>query len=121
MTVPESPRRVIVVSAAWEATWPLVAESLHATWSGTGPVAVVRADAQSWATVGEVVRTAGFDTSQVVHVASLGVPMAPGDLEYLPSLREVALSPRSGYGSGLTEELKAVFAAEGIQIGRAHV
>ena len=27
---------------------------------------------------------------------------------YLPSLREVALSPRSGYGSGLTEELKAV-------------
>ena len=120
MTAPESPRRAIVVSAAWEATWPLVAEALHATWSGTGSVAVVRADAQSWATVGEVVRTAGFDPSQVVHLASLGVPMAPGDLEYLPSLREVALSPRSGYGSGLTDDLAAAFAVEGIR-HHAHV
>ena len=56
MTVPESPRRAIVVSAAWEATWPLVAEALRATWSQTAPVALVRVDSESWATVGEVVR-----------------------------------------------------------------
>ena len=54
MSVPEPPRRAIVVSAAWEATWPLVAEALRATWSQTAPVALVRVDTESWATVGEV-------------------------------------------------------------------
>ena len=120
MTVPEPPRRVIVVSPAWEATWPFVAESLSATWSGTAPVALVRVDGESWVTVGEVVREAGFDPSQVAHVASLGVPMVPDDLEYLPSLREVALSPRSGYGSGLTDDLKTAFASQGVR-HHAHV
>jgi phosphoglycerate dehydrogenase-like enzyme len=120
MTASGSPRRAIVVSVAWEATWPLVAEALQATWSHTGPVVLVRVEAQSSATVGEVVRGAGFESSQVAHLASLGVPMVPGDLEYLPSLREVALSPRSGYGSGLTDDLNAVFASEGIR-HHAHV
>jgi phosphoglycerate dehydrogenase-like enzyme len=46
--------------------------------------------------------------------------MVPDDLEYLPSLREVALSPWSGYGSGLTDDLETAFASQGIR-HHAHV
>lgn len=110
-----SPHRLIVVDPHWEATWPLVAEALHQVWAGPVPVTLLRHDAPSTVTVSDLVRRAGIDPSQIAQLISLGIPMVPGDLEYLPSLREVALSPRSGYGSGVSEDLAAVFASSGIR------
>ena len=82
-----SPHRLIVVDPHWEATWPLVAEALHQVWAGPVPVTLLRHDAPSTVTVSDLVRRAGIDPSQIAQLISLGIPMVPADLEYLPSLR----------------------------------
>lgn len=119
MPAPEAPRRAIVVHAAWEETWPHVADALRARWETTAPVALVRV-ATGDRGVAASLRGAGVDASAVVHLASLGVGMTPADLDDLPSLREATLSPQGGYGSGLTEGLAGAFARRGIR-HHAHV
>lgn len=109
-----APQRLILAHPQWEATWPLVAEALHDLWRADAPVAILRVT-DNQATVATAIREVGLDASAVVQMISLGVPMVVADLEYLPSLREVALSPQSGYGSGLTAELVVAFGAHDIR------
>jgi phosphoglycerate dehydrogenase-like enzyme len=80
----------IVVQAGFGRTWPLVAEHLERLWRAQGPLQVVRLETGDTRSVWQALA----NPAGVRRLVTLGVALTVDDLEHLPALREVALTPR---------------------------
>ena len=78
---------LIVVHPDFEATWPFVADHLHALWQAQGAVELIRLAGGDRRPAGQV----AAQPERVTRLAALGVPVTDSCLERLVVLREAAV------------------------------
>lgn len=78
---------LIVVHPSFEATWPFVADHLHALWQRQGESQLIRLAPAETRAVHEL----GIDLSKVERLIALNVPATAETVNAMPALREVAI------------------------------
>jgi phosphoglycerate dehydrogenase-like enzyme len=94
---------LIVVQPDFEATWPFVADHLHALWRAQGPVDFIRLADEDNRALGQVVA----HPARVTRLIALGVPVTIECLARFGELREAAFQGPYGRSVDLTELLSA--------------
>ncbi|MFB9277676.1 NAD(P)-dependent oxidoreductase [Cohnella cellulosilytica] len=101
---------VIVVHPNFEATWPWVADHLHALWQAQGPVEFIRLSPGDERTLGEIVTK----PDEVTRLVSLVVPVTAECLQSFAQLREAAIIA-GPYQVRMPEELAQLLKEAGVK------
>lgn len=104
-------KSVIVVHPSFEASWPWVANHLHAIWQGQGTVEFIRLSSDDTRMLGQLIP----DPHDVVRLVSLKVPVTPECLKTFSNLKEASIMT-SSYQGKLPEELEKVLKNASVHI-----
>jgi phosphoglycerate dehydrogenase-like enzyme len=78
---------LILVHPTFEATWPFVADHLHALWQRQGDAQLVRVQPDETRAVHEL----GIDLARVERLVALCVPATAESVQHMPALKEAAI------------------------------
>jgi phosphoglycerate dehydrogenase-like enzyme len=101
---------LIVVHPTFEATWPFVADHLHALWQQQGVTQLVRVSPDEARAVHEL----GIDLAGVERLVALSVPATAETVQHMPALQEAAILRE--YGSLKDDALAAALKVRGIRV-----
>jgi phosphoglycerate dehydrogenase-like enzyme len=101
---------LIVVHPTFEATWPFVADHLHALWHQQDEAQFIRLQHDETRAVHEL----GIDVSKVERLVSLCVPAIAETVQHMPALKEAAILRE--YGPLKDNALEEALKARGVRI-----
>jgi phosphoglycerate dehydrogenase-like enzyme len=100
---------LILVHPSFEATWPFVADHLHALWQQQDDAQLVRLQPNDNHAVHEL----GIDLSNVERLIALNVPATADTVQHMPALKEAAILRE--YGPHKDDALTAALQARNVK------
>lgn len=101
---------LILVHPTFEATWPFVADHLHALWQAQGDTQLVRLQPDET----RAMHALGVDLSHVERCVALGVPATAETIDHMPALKEAAFLRE--YGPLQDDALHEALKSRGVRV-----